>query len=635
MKRNFVGALRLAVSAACLSATTGASAYQFEYGELRGTLDTTVSAGVSVRMEDPSAASVSIANGGSSRSTNDDDGNLNYEKGDLISATLKANHDLVLEYGDWGAFSRVVYFFDNESRSRNDCNYGSVQAVNCLGPEAHERLDNDFEVLDLFAYTSLYVGERRLNLRAGEQVINWGESTFIGNSINSINPVDVAKLRTPGAEIKEALLPSPILYAGYELSDAASIEGFWILSYDKTRIDPRGSFFSTNDFISDDGNRVFVGFGRRNDQHQPYAPPATAGPPDDMGNPTVVPNPTAQVWLPRAGDRRPNGADQYGAALRYLSDLNDTEFGFYYLNYHSRTPLVSAIRGTSTNLLNEPSGGGSARYFADFPEAIDLYGVSFNTGGPYGIALQGEYSYRPNQPVQLAAVEVLLASLGLPNNITGNGTTTVADGPDADSDPDTVSVASQVPVGTEITGFRRVDMHQLQVTGTKAFGPTIGASQFVVLGEVAFNQLDLTEGLLFNAPGASLPAPGSANAAGGSFQQEGYADEFSWGYRLLARMDFEDAIGPAQLSPRFVFAHDVHGSGPNFNQDTKAVTLGLAFNYLQRWQADIAYTGFFDGRVYSGTDASPPPAGQSASYAINANPNRDRDFLAVSVSYAF
>ena len=39
-------------------------------------------------------------------------------------------------------------------------------------------------------------------IRVGDQVLNWGESTFIQNGISVINPFDVSKLRVPGAELK-------------------------------------------------------------------------------------------------------------------------------------------------------------------------------------------------------------------------------------------------------------------------------------------------------------------------------------------------------------------------------------------------------------------------------------------------
>lgn len=91
------------------------------------------------------------------------------------------------------------------------------------------------------------------------------------------------------------------------------------------------------------------------------------------------------------------------------------------------------------------------------------------------------------------------------------------------------------------------------------------------------------------------------------------------------------------MSPRLAFAHDVDGVSPTFVEGVKAATLGLGFSYKQVWQADIAYTAFGGGKTYSGTDPAGPPAGttQSADYASSANPLKDRDFLALSLSYSF
>lgn len=577
------------------AASAPVHAFQFKAGDVAGSFDTTVSLGGSWRMQGRDPALVGIANGGTARTVNEDDGNLNFDKNDLYSAIVKATHELDVSYRNYGLFARATYFFDKKADDNA-----------AFGTAAHNRTASDAKFLDAFVRGKFDLGGKTLNVRLGNQVISWGESTFIPNGINIINPVDVTKLRTPGAELKEALTPSPIIWGSQQLTDTATLEAFWIAHFSKTKIDPRGTFFSSNDFISDDGDKAFAGFGRRKDQHTPFTSPLA--------------DPTAAVWLPRANDRDPKDQrKQFGVAFRYVAEaLNNAELGFYYVNYHSRTPLVSAIRGTTTNVLNAPAGGGTARYFAEFPENIRLYGASFSVLGPAGVALQGEYSYRPNQPLQLASVELLLGALGLANNITGSA-----------------AAAAAVPVGSEISGFRRVDMHQAQLTGTKAFGPTLGAQQFSLLGEVGFTYLKLPSGLLFAGPGAALPAPGSANAAGGSFQTEGFATTTSWGYRVLGRLDYENAIGPIGVSPRIAFSHDVRGVSPTFNHGTKALTLGVGFNYLQKWQADISYTNFFGGRTYSGTDTAAPPAGQSASFATSANPLKDRDFIAVSVSYSF
>lgn len=581
------GRLALAMFMALSAGSANAISFESESGEVKGSFDTTLSAGAAWRMQDRDPSLIGITNGGTSRSVLEDDGNLNYNKGGVIYSAIKASHDFVLDYRNYGMFLRGVYFFDPVNDTRN-----------FLGPEARDRMVSDAEMLDAYVRGSFDVGGRNLNARAGSQVVSWGESTFIPNGVNVINPVDVTKLRVPGAEIKEGLIPTNMLWLSQEAAQNSAVELVVLANFDKTRIDPRGSFFSTNDYVSDDGDVAYTGFGRRKDQHYPLVSPLISD---------------GQAWIPRAPDRMPSDHGQFGVALRhFMPELGNTEFGIYYLNYHSRVPLISGIRGSSSSLL----AAGTARYFVEYPENIHLYGASVNTQGAGGIAWQGEYSYRPNQPLQLAAIEVLLAGLGVtPNNVTG---TTV------------------LPVGTEITGYRRVRMHQAQVSGTKAFSQALGSDQMVLVGEVGYTYLDLPDGVLFNGPGTHLPSPeSSTTTSGGSSQPGGYVTRNSWGYRLVMRWDYSNAIGAATLSPRLAFSHDVDGVSPTFNDSTKAATVGIGLNYKQNWQADISYTGFFGGRTFSGTDTSGVPAGQSADYASSSNPLKDRDFLAVSVSYSF
>lgn len=630
----------LSVMLACVvAAPSHAFEFKSDSGEVTGSFDTTISMGASWRAQGRDPTLVGITNGGTARSNNEDDGNLNYDKGDVFSSPLKATHELALKRGNLGLFGRGTYFYDFTYKDQE------VSQVTGFGPRGSDLLGSNAELLDLFVHGSFDVGGK-LNVRLGQQLVSWGEGTFIPNGINVINAVDVSKLRAPGSELKEALLPQPMVWASHQLTDRVTVDGFYQFKHRRVRIDPRGSFFSGNDFASDDGDRAFFGFGRRVDQH--FAP-------------GLFPVTGAAIFAPRSADRDPGDSGQWGGSLRFLlPEANNTEMGLYFMNYHSRTPLLSGVRGAGTvagtaglgalgcaagstlvnlnalftNLGANPGGnplgqgtctaGGAAlvqgNYFAEYPENIRLFGLSFNTAGPSGIALQGEYSYRPNQPIQLASTELLLAALGLPNNITGGA-----------------AAAGAVLPGTIISGFRRVEMHQLQLTGTKAFGPTFGAEQLAVVGEVGFTYLNLPAGLLFNGPATHLPAPGSfTGASSGSTQPggEGYATKDSWGYRVLARLDFPNAIGPATVSPRVVFSHDVRGVSPTFNQGTKAVTFGMGFNYKQNWQADVAYTGFFGGRTYSGTDPV-ATAGQATTFASSANPLKDRDYFSVNVSYSF
>ena len=88
-------------------------------------------------------------------------------------------------------------------------------------------------------------------MRLGKQGVSWGESTFIGGGINSINPIDVSAFRRPGAEIKEGLIPVNMFYVSQSLTENLSTEAFYQLEWDQTVTDNCGTFFSQPDVISD------------------------------------------------------------------------------------------------------------------------------------------------------------------------------------------------------------------------------------------------------------------------------------------------------------------------------------------------------------------------------------------------
>jgi hypothetical protein len=361
-------------------------------------------------------------------------------------------------------------------------------------------------------------------------------------------------------------------------------------------------------------------------------------------------DPAASVYAPRAADRSPSDDGQWGLALRYLApDLNNTEFGVYYMNYHSRIPLFSGIKGTPTSIL---TGGpliapicanaalrslchtGTATYFAEFPEDIRLTGFSFNTQGPWGVALQGEYSYRSNLPLQYTTPELLLAALGLPNTITGSTQIPGA--------PAGATGAALVPDGTYIQGYKRVKASQIQMTGTKSVPSVMGADQFVAVGEFGYAYFHgLPTDVKFNGPANFLPVTqfGATLSSAFSVQETGFVTTSSWGYRLVGRLEYNNALFGGNLSPRLAWSHDVKGTSPSFNEGVKSASLGVAWDYQRKWLVDMQYTAYSGGRTYCGTDVPPPGSvvtpGQSASYCSGANPLKDRDFYSLSVSYSF
>jgi len=586
IKPLFRASLMAASVAAAIGVATPAMAFEFSLadGEVKGSFDTTLSYGILMRADkrDPTLVGGLASGRGLAASVNGDDGNQTYDRGDVVSSLFKMNNDLSLSYRNYGFFARTLAFYDTAIDSKETFNAGPG-----LSPEAKKRLRDDARILDFYVRGSFDVAGKNLNARLGRQVINWGESTFIPNGINVINPVDVARLRAPGSELKEGLLPQEMLWVSQELTQNLTAEAFYQFQWRETRIDPRGSFFSSNDLVSPGSTAVYTGFGVTT---------------ESQTNPLAV--------IPRTGNRDPRDSGQFGVAARILAPtLNNTEFGVFFLQYHSRTPLVSTTRGTN-------AAASSATFFSEFPEEINLYGLSASGSGPAGTSLQAEYSYRPNQPLQMASIELLLGALGRPNanNLSANP-------------------------GERIQGWREVKMHQFQTTASKSFGPVLGSSQLTGVAEVGVTYLDLPDNLLFDGPGVGLPfnKPATSGAAinPNSIGANGYMTKRSWGYRLLSRADYPNAIGSWTLSPRVAFAHDVRGVGPTFNQGVQSVSFGVTANLRNQWTADLSYTGFMGGRTYSGvfrpTGAAMPEFATSSS----ANALKDRDFIAATVSYSF
>ncbi|MFO7813388.1 MAG: DUF1302 domain-containing protein, partial [Pelovirga sp.] len=458
----------------------------------------------------------------------------------------------------------------------------------------------------------------------------WGESTFIQNGINIINPVDVSKLRVAGAELREGLVPVGMVSGSISPTENISFEAFYQYEWEETKIDPPGSYWSTNDFAGEGGNKVMLGWGDVSDLGTELIldpnPVINTAILDSLGLDAFEPN---FLSVSRMLDNKPKDDGQYGLAMRvFAPNLNDTEFGFYFINYHSRLPLISAKTGsaegvaaaTTILMMDNPDlnpiavhqYAKTANYLLEYPEDIKLYGISFNTLiNATGTALQGEYSYREDVPLQMDDIEVLLAALSpLPIPAYDN------------NQIDTFGT------DTYIRGYKRMDVSQVQMTATQLFGPTLGASQFTLVGEVGLTHvhgMPSKSTLRFDGPGTPVSGnPEQAEATGAhpgkdAEPSSAFADATSWGYRMVAKLDFNNAIGAVTLSPRIAWAHDVNGTTPgpggNFVEGRKAITLGLGANYQNKWSADISYTDFFGAGRYN---------------LIN-----DRDFLAAEIKYFF
>lgn len=595
--------LKTAVLVMTAGLTLSANAAKFNWGEIDGTFTSTISVGASWRVEDPEKDYIAPGNleGGRSSSSTVDDGNLNFEQGEVFSTLIKGVHDLDLNYKNFGVFTRVKYWYDDELEN-GERPHGSA-ANDYVADEELEDSDfvdlaqsSGFELLDLYGYASFDLGRMPVEFRVGKQVVSWGESLFIQNSVNVINPVDVTALRKPGAELKEALLPVGLIYTNIGVLADLSMELFYQYDWEQTVLDGCGSYWSSADPSGGGCDRLTLG--------------------------TTAPD-SVTPFLSRARDEKPSDDGQWGIALRYFAEaLNATEFGAYYINYHSRTPVLSFINpaspGTPFALAPQEEW---TQYFFEYPEDIEVFALTFATNiGSW--AVSGELSHRPELPLAINSTELTQATA------LGNFApwSTVLDR----------SLAAG-PRGI-VHGFDEVEFTQLQLTFINFFDQVLGAQRLSFAAEIGADWIgDLADerdqrygrsaafgigdfGTIESPFGpvacTTTGLPVAPNSQPQNCTNEGYVTDFSWGYRVRASLDYSDAFMGVNLTPSIAWSHDVQGYAPppNFSEDSKALSLGLSADYLNRYKADLSYTSFFGG---------------------DYNVSDDRDFIALSFSVAF
>lgn len=581
--------------ALALSPPVGAFDQDIHGWDLR--VDNKFSVGAAWRVQSRDPEIVGIANGGTAYSTNGDDGNLGFDAGEVVSSAAKLTTDLSFGRGSFGVFLRGSYVFNptlNNHEFFNAANYNPPNAAREAPRSEYEDktrivrnyVGSDADLLDAYVFGVFNVGFTDLAFRIGRQVINWGESTLVQNGINSMLAADVNQLRVPGFEIDEVLIPTSNLWISFGLF-GASVEAFYQLDWQGTVIDASGTFWSSNDFAGIAGTRANLRFG-------------------------LFPENSPGTTVQRAPDVEPDDDGQWGLKLGYLVPLlNDIEIAAYAMNYHSRLPLFS---GTSGNVPQQAFG---ATYFVEYPEDIQLYGASFNTAvGDW--SLQGEYSYKVDQPLQIEDVELLLTGLGIPSQI----------------DPLLFNASGN----KYLRGFRRHDVSQVDLGLTRVFGPWawLGNDQLLLLGEVAMTKVhDLPsesvlyyEGPATYKPGANSPSLPVLAAAGFNFlpggplggpQTAGYPTSESYGYKIVARATFNSVLNRFTVEPTLRFDHDFKGISPtpitNFVENRKQLGISAVVGYLQQWQYELGYTRYFGG-------------GQQ-------NLLQDRDFVEAAVKYSF
>lgn len=677
-----------------------------------------------------------------------DDGDMNYKVGELYTGLAKLSSDFTMNWQEWTFKANFTGFFDAVNADFRNRRNNTVQcaadapAGTCSGEtpadpatgfdsyqtgpmtrpgsaDVANRLAVRGEFREYFATRTFQLGDYEVFASLGKQRLRWGEANLtLLNTLDVINPQDAVLARQPGLALNELNLPVGLLTFGSDIAEGLSTDVWIQYDWEPVRPEPAGSLFSTSD-VAGGGRYAIIGQGQ-----YPEDPDARWF---SMGSTGLISNSHRTIFVPDDETYAPDAFGQFGVRAKwFLADFNNgTELGFYFANYHSRLPYLSAIaaqesclreatnfadaavrcqgfnaasnRGQSAPFAPErcdPRGCNLDEYLAreplptdtlglilEYPENIQMYGVSFNTTlGGWSFA--GEYSFRPNLPAQILISDIVYAGLQPaigrnPLPFTGLGVfdPTMADPlttarvgalladfgalgdptaqnsvlPDArqifpdfistyrgydNSDPD-----RDIDAGQRIAGYERLKVGQFALTALQLFSTNpFGSDDLLMVYEVGFTHVvgmpEKGELYFQGAGDFNHPSPG-ADCSGDpegtvcaspevtgrinpTQQTDGFADDFAWGLRALIQLNYSNLFDAGlNVKPTLLAFWDVQGIAPSPMQ-----------NYIEgnRWLVPSLL--FEYGQDWSG----------SLIYQYFAGPYtllRDRDNISASLSYSF
>lgn len=604
-KRKTCVARSCIASAIAIAFSNGAYALDFEVGDgWKGNWSSSLSLGTSWRASSQDSALYGQGNGlavgrsGGTGNNTIDEGNLNYDKGDRFSTQLKLITELELKNGTMGAFLRGKAWYDYTLKDE-DVRLGhqnnGYRSDRPLSDDGFEKL-NKFSgayLLDAYVYDTFTVADNPLQVRVGNQVVNWGESLFI-QGVNQINPIDVPSFRKPGVQVKEVFLPVPIVLANQTLGDLGNVEVFYQWKWRNTPIEAGcGNYWEVA------GGSIGV------------SPNSCHNAVSIAGSSAFGYN--AGAYVTTVDGDKPRDTGQYGVAFRTYLDAIDSEIGAYAMRIHSRTPVISLQFG-------DYSARGSNVGFAakwEYPEDIKVYGLSLATNLA-GVSVGAELSHSRDVPVQIDGNDLLLSGLGAIG--------AVVPGVPVPFGPYGSEALAAVAGNGYLKGYTRTNKTQFQLNAIQVGRDILGAQQYLLVGEVGFQWNDLDSSLRYNRPFIFGPGPdarygvpcSAINISKEGCRDDGYVTDFAWGYRLKLELTYNNIFDSGvAFQPSVFWSHDVKGWSVDnqFAEDRQALGLGARFSYAKRYTLDLG----------------------AVRYNRNANydPLRDRDFYSATLSVNF
>ncbi|WP_300352169.1 DUF1302 domain-containing protein [uncultured Alcanivorax sp.] len=543
------------------------------------------SVGAISRMESASKENLFAGDtpGGTAGSAVSDDGNLNYDGGEVVSSVVKAVGDFNLQYKNYGLFvqAKTWYVYTQKEGYVPQGNYPNEFQGGKLSDDGFHR-NSQFQgatFQQVFAHGTFQVNEQPLKVAAGRKLLLWGRSLYSRGSFSSLNAVDLAALHRPGSEYTEFLTPSGMVTVDYNFTDRLSMKSFYQYEWRAANLDGCGTFFSTLDNTALGCDATF-------------------------SSSVIIPNKTAYengVYIPRRDEKEPDDGGQYGLKFDYAFPKSKAKVGAYFLNYHMRLPIYSVTKEDSP-LAQGITAGNDIAYFYEYPEDIQVIGLTGDKTFEGVGNLAMNLSYLPDMPVQINTPDMTTARV-----LEANGVPAAVAQGFATVPQDTIDYV--YGSGNEVTGFKEFDIQRAEFTFTTVIPKVLGAQKTIVSAQVGsefIQDLPDQEDMRFRR---------HTNFGVGDLGEDGYVTDFSWGYQLTLKSTYANAIGPVTLTPSLTLQHGVEGysSDDALQEDQRSLGLGIGMGY-KKLSADLSYTTYND-----------------ASYSVV----NDRDYLSLSTTYSF
>ncbi|MDB5985848.1 MAG: hypothetical protein JWR16_901 [Nevskia sp.] len=530
---------------------------------------------------------------GLSNTINFDDGDRNFKAGSLVNNRVSGLAEIQVIHKNYGIVASGDGFYDQVYHHPNDNN--SPETTNKTGPNNHFSSGARYydgqrvRLLEAYGFADWSLGgESFLNVRAGKQLVAYGESLFFGGISNAQAPNDATKAFIPGAEVKDILLPLNQVSFQLGVTNDLSLVGTYQLNYHATEVFPVGDFYSIQDEVGPGGQFAYGSINPLNLDGCPgllkFGPIDLSGLCNLGGIGGTLFNAPATINTARGPDIKPSNWGHFAVGLKYqLTPV--TNVGLFYLRYADETPAVVLNAGypvigtlagvpVTTQAFNLPE---PTSYQVKYFDGIHLYGTSFSTVlGPLNVA--GEVNYRDGQDV---GVQAMVG--GLLNPI-----------------------------------YSRAKVGQVLTSAIAATNPGIFFDEINIVGEAGVIHVFSVDAI--EQSPAIFPV-GNGDQTMGS--------RTAWGFQVLALPKNHNVFSGIDITYPISFATIVKGNpaaqglfGPLYAEGDQRVTVGVGATYLDNLEVGVGYNIFLG-------DATRTIRGSQ----LLQHPYTDRDNVTFSIKY--